>query len=498
MALQDDVNILTAEVQAREPFLSTTAAGFDGEPNATGAGAILQNSPAGTWYQRSNGLFYRKAAAAAKSWILASKHADTTAEDFTVSYDSGTAADPVAGVNIRDQESADAAGTFKTLQALIDALPTHMIHVVTVEVADGTHSEADFPDLSRLRFGQSGTSGFAPVVASLRFTSASGLVQATGAPASMPMTSATAFGCTLTSDPSLGVDAYAGFLVTITSGTSAGLTRPVRAHATTTIEVAGKFAGDATSVAQFQQPAAALEFTTFVPSIRNGDANNIKYGIVEFDAIDITNSNSFAVINVSGVTVKLSGGARILGTQVALAVANLIHDLSVIDSVSTSFIGPVAVNAGLFRTSTGTDGPILIRAPSGQPGIQLDGAQGFQGGYGCGSVCNLFGAHAIDGCDPIVQVRGASAQLILAGSPGHVSGELPRHNGTAVDAITLTEGGRAKVDGSMVTFATDGFDGTGTAVDLDNGEVTHTWATLDAAPNKRANTGWGTAAGEAD
>jgi len=142
MALQDDVDILTAEVQAREPFLTSTSTGFDGNPNDPGAPAVIQAAPLGTWYHRSGtDQFYRKNVAGV--WELQGGTKVVTEEPITVTVDAdalNAAPRPPVGTVFASQgdvtdylaSQSGSPSAFANFDSFYDFLPIFCAHDITI------------------------------------------------------------------------------------------------------------------------------------------------------------------------------------------------------------------------------------------------------------------------------------------------------------------------------------------------------------------------------
>jgi hypothetical protein len=133
-------------------MLTYAVTGYDGDPNAGGAPAIVSGAPAGAFYLQQTGavLWSKKTSAAGSYEVVGAAGASqrfTTTSDITVTIDPSdpTAADPPGGTVFVDQTEVDAwlaaQGTtkFKLIEPFYNALPTFVLHNVVINLAAGAH-----------------------------------------------------------------------------------------------------------------------------------------------------------------------------------------------------------------------------------------------------------------------------------------------------------------------------------------------------------------------
>lgn len=484
MGLQEDVDILTAEVQARYPTVNTT---YDGDPNLAGnpeitgapLGSIYHEPGADAFWRKDGGGTWAIIGSGGSSGVI--DYGQTTEGAITFTID-GAGTDPAAPIVVLDQADADAHGDFLTVKGALDTLPNTILHAVVLEFPDGNWNlaEGDYNNLERFNLGRDGTNS-----GSIEFASANGIIAEPG-PATMAVSSSDGAGSvTLAADPGFAADQYQDFHLECISGTGAGQFKPIRSHATTAFAVAGSFspALDGTSVVRISRPAASIQFPVAFPIVRTKlmDLNNVG---IRFNAIDVLPFSALAGFEFQGGTFTLAGGSRMLGGFIQLAHANLLHETCVITGIEAGFQLPgIAMQGSLFRTSFGNSRPMLLRgggAVHSDYAFSMIGSQGSQAGQGMGSVLFLFGAQALDGWDlGIAFGRSQFTDMTIESS----GSSFPRTDGSSDHAVVLQQGATA-VFNDLAGFSSSTFVGSVDDVSLDGDDVS--FATVDADADKAA------------
>jgi hypothetical protein len=139
-------NFVNLELPRRPTMLTLAVTGYAGDPNDGGAPAIVQNSPAGSFYLRdSDKSLWRKKESTAGTWEETDTGGgtvapETTTETITMAVDYSGGTSPAPGTIVTTQAEYTALGAdLKYVQDVFDILPKYLAADVIVVVSDGNH-----------------------------------------------------------------------------------------------------------------------------------------------------------------------------------------------------------------------------------------------------------------------------------------------------------------------------------------------------------------------
>lgn len=402
--------------------------------------------------------------------VVGARTLERTAEDFTVSL-GGT--DPTIPVRITTQAEADAIGAFATVQAILDALPDFILHVVSIELPDGITNVGETLDLSRFvmldRFlTLEATAG------AIRFTSENGRQQVAGTSSYTATSSGTT--TTITPDPGFTPDEHRKLYAVVTAGAGAGNFKPIRTHDSDELETVGNLGASASTI-EIQEPAATLQFDDNVnfPGIFTNPET-----IVQFDNIYVGGEfgpGSGLVLYGGGGIVLQNGVITYPGFGIATSGGS--GSVFLADFILDGEAGggaPLILSASFLRTSIGSGAPCYIAAiGESQPCVNVSGSvnDGSRaGGY-------LFGGSVIEGGTAAFQFDGSNVWVWLdeGGGSLYFGYETPGASG-----IILRNG--AKVQVSDIGTIDGQLNGGTQDLLVDGASID--WATLELDADKAA------------
>ena len=400
---------------------------------------------------------------------------ERTVEDITIAMDSVGGSDNANGLHYNTQAQFTALGAFKTIPAVIEALPNRIAHDITLEFPDGIFA------LSADAFGNFDRFSFEGNPA-IYFQSANGLVRETATTTYAVSAASSKREVVLQADPGFSANDHRGKYLRVISGTGAGQYKPIRSHSGVNWPTAGRWSPilNATSVVEILVPAATLQSPLFDTVIETRPVRSFERNII-FEAIDVTSTEAFAKLTLRGAFVRLDDGARLLdmGMTIYGGGVNLGDCVVYVNLSSTG----IAVLGGYVRSSSGAKAWLISGARIAGISLLSLGPQG-------GSTAFIWEG-AIDDTD-----------YLNAGNPGHairlLGGNV--HMSWASDAVQgadndgfgvyLDNGASLTgVDSAKVVAESDTL--TGTFGDLGIEGVAKTWSDLDGAVNKQLTSGVG-------
>lgn len=401
---------------------------------------------------------------------------DESLEPFNIDVDNGSGADPAEPIRLHNQSESTAYGAFATVDAAIDALPDIIRHDITIRLTDGVHSSTQMR-FDRIDWGTDGMEGgFTPETGNVIFTSLNGRVIESGTVAMAVSSSSGVPGShivTLQADPGHAADQFQDYLLEVTSGTGAGQYKPIRSHTGTNFDIAGTFgpALDNTSVVEIRRPAANIEFTETLPTIKF-KKHSTSFGI-DFNTVDLTNSNALSGITFEGGNVRISGGARVIDMIFQFINANFVYQTCVIANDVPGGFAVLTFSGGFFRTSSGTSEPIFMRSSAYARAFNFNVKD-----KACG--CFIFGGHQFDGfTGPVIRANGSLVSLNIVDSGSAV----PITTG-ASHAVHLENGAVLYCDPGNLSSFSSTFVGTTADIDFDDTDLD--WSDVDSDPDKFA------------
>lgn len=310
---------------------------------------------------------------------------------LTIVVDSVNGIDPTLPITIQNQLEANAYGAFKTIPAAVDSLPTTIKAVVTIALADGTHTVAGtnsvgkgMGDFARFTFGLPANYSFNGFGnhGKILLTSQNGLKRVAGTVA-MAAVASSPNGriITLVSTPAFADNLYRRYFMRVVSGTGAGQIKAIRNHVGTLFNLSGRWATipDATSTIEIVEASAVVSSPTGRFMLRgSGLDESLNLTTIQWDAVDFTTPGGAPAgsFTVTGVTLMLTGGTRILRASMAVeSVGHFIPVKCIIDTqgVGLSTIAAIQITRGFIR-SFDADDSVIVTANAGAAAILLNGS----------------------------------------------------------------------------------------------------------------------------
>lgn len=298
-----------------------------------------------------------------------------TTEAFTIYVDGTNGSDPTVNVILNTQEESDLY-LFKTIPAAIKAIPAHILHPITLSVADGTYAATSniFGDLSRFTFGWSEPSDLTNGAGQIRIKSTDGLQIVSGT-AQMSVASTTNdHDFDVTVDPGLVADTYRGYFIRVVSGTGAGQIKAIYTHSGTNFKVAGRFSPNinATSVVEIVSSEVVINLDALTINRDVWTFNQVHASMLSLDNMPLSLEDIVMERTATNISLFIiGGGVRILngfrGVRVTMIMENsyLSLDNAVLDGRG------VGSSSGIIRIAGGG-----VRARSSDSSWLVNGGTG--------------------------------------------------------------------------------------------------------------------------
>ena len=377
---------------------------------------------------------------------------DGLLESIAVPIDPTAGVDPTDVFVIRNQASADALGTIKTVQALLDRLPPHIAFNVFFDFVAGAHvTPTDFGDMARFSFGGIPASINKTQVGAFVFRAGAGTLVQVPATTTYAVASATQQSLTLSVDSSFTLNQFRRYFLRVVSGPGVGEIKAIRSHtaAFSVFQIAGHWATVPTSSSVVEVVEAAASITLpAITTLRTGASaqlNNL-FPNVRFDAIDVNGG----IIIIEGAKVQLEGGSRFLGAAITadnvhILLGDVIFDglgtagtgitaslgcyLRTISSSNSWIIGDYAADGILMTSAAGSNNHVLFLFEgaiddNGGNGVQLIGDStrfGWPGSFLTGAGNGGFGVKVAQGVEMQVDTSDAILANALTGAAGDFS-----------------------------------------------------------------------------
>lgn len=277
-----------------------------------------------------------------------------TLGDFTIDVNTATGTD--SNVVLIEQAGATAHGAFATVEGALDAIPDHVIHTVTISLADGiTPLNATFPfgDMSRFVFMAGGS--VLDDMGKILFTSASGLT-IEGGTVQMDVASGSETLLVLQSDPGLTVDQFKGSFVEVVAGTGIGQVRGIRTHTGVNFTVPAQWNPplDGTSKVEIRKPAAEMTITPTLFSV-NGSVPFSTAGApaagLEFDRIDVSHATG-TFFSLVSLPLTIGTGCRMIRTGIVSRGGDVYLRSCILDGKAAASVGIFLDNSFLRSVQT--------------------------------------------------------------------------------------------------------------------------------------------------
>jgi cytoskeletal protein CcmA (bactofilin family) len=353
-------------------------------------------------------------------------HVEETAESFTVYLNPDTGTDPATNTStkITTQAQSTAYGKFASIKGVMRSLPSKINHNVTIQIDDGSFAISD----TDWAHGLSAVD-ISPVVF-LVLTSESFLSQVSGTVTSTVQSTVSGREITLTEDPGYAEDEHRKKWLQITSGTGAGLYKPIRSHNGTYINVAGRFDSiDATSQVSVFEPSTVLTFDE-APSWNLPFADN--------NSFDSNYNRGFVV---KGIEINFDAGASskemdFFGGVISFDGVTLVGSIFAFEC-----------NLMVLNNLIVTDGPFTC---FGSFGSFLRTGGSYSSWYFADSLIGLYCAGITNrGKSSLYLFRGAIDNCLLSGmtifgESIDIQGKIRGENNTT--GISLGRGARLRID----------------------------------------------------
>lgn len=344
----------------------------------------------GQLYVQGDGYLYYKDFVGTQTNITLGTQASIldyqTTEDLTFTIDPISGSDPASPIFLKTQYAINARGSFETIAACIDSIPTVIKNTIILNITSDVNlsplangEEPYFGDFKRFVFEQRDDWGNTFGTGYIQIQSSDDMSRVSGASGTFAVTSGTSTTVTLSSDPSFSVDVYRTDFLRVVSGTGAGQIKPIRHNDGTLFSTAGIFSPvlDGTSVVEIVEPPVTISETNFgFTGLDGNQQNNSIYnsfrGYVRFNQL---------TLDISTFTIS--------GMHLEFLQCHIIGALDLADTV--------AGFAGVIRsvgTTTMWGGQILQQDSASSDGLLfIDSGLRLREGYSSTNTITINGEH---------------------------------------------------------------------------------------------------------